>query len=95
MNMSQVTSCEIEKCAYNHGKSCHAFAITIGDGKAKPNCDTYCDFDLMGGVPNVSAGVGACKVYDCKHNQNLECGAQKISVGLRGSEVDCMTYTPV
>jgi len=36
--------------------------------------------------------VGACKVSDCSHNENLTCHAQGITVGFQMNGVDCLTY---
>jgi hypothetical protein len=36
--------------------------------------------------------VGACKVTACRYNDDLECGADSISVGHDKSGIRCMTY---
>ncbi len=38
------------------------------------------------------AGVGACKVIQCIHNEDLECQASSIDVGFANGLADCMTY---
>ena len=72
MDMVMVTRCDATECAYNMGDSCHAMAITIG-GKTDRKCDTFLSSSAKGGIPDVTAGVGACKVSICTYNKNLEC----------------------
>lgn len=38
--------------------------------------------------------VGACKMFDCRHNVALECQAPGIDIGPVQDEADCMTYAP-
>jgi hypothetical protein len=38
------------------------------------------------------AGVGACKVAECRHNESLECCASNICVGYHEKEIECLTY---
>jgi len=91
IEMPSVTSCSARECAYNADNSCHAKAITIGDG-AHPGCDTF-----LGGCSShtrsvTMAGVGACKVTGCRHNDDFECMANNITVGFAGGDVNCMTF---
>jgi hypothetical protein len=90
INMPGVSECAVAQCAYNSNKSCHAIAITIGDGD-RPLCDTYFNSSRHGGKKEM-AGVGACKVSACRHNADLECGAANILVGHEGNNVKCMTF---
>jgi hypothetical protein len=39
------------------------------------------------------AGVGACKVSACRYNQDYECAAEAIRVGLHQDHADCLTFT--
>ncbi len=91
MNMPKVTQCDAIQCAYNVDEICHALAITIGNG-SRPKCDTYCPYSMKGGDPSSTAGVGACKVLACGHNQDLECQAPNITVAFEAQEADCMTF---
>jgi hypothetical protein len=80
------------QCAYNQDNNCHALAITIGDGRS-PDCDTFFGQAEKGGDGSGIAGVGACKVSACAHNQSLECTAGEISVGRNEDKVFCRTCT--
>lgn len=91
MQMSQVKECEVERCAYNRGRKCHALAITIGD-MTHPHCDTFCGGSASGGDDGSTAGVGACKTGDCQFNRSLECTASSIRVSWCGDEADCVTF---
>lgn len=84
--------CTVENCSYNQNEICHAIAITIGDLPQNPACDTYCQSSAQGGVPDMTAGVGACKTSDCRFNKCLECTAEDIQVGMQGGEPDCLTF---
>jgi hypothetical protein len=48
--------------------------------------------DAEGGLPQVAAAVGACKVTGCIHNNHLMCGASEVAVGHEGNEVDCLSF---
>ncbi len=91
MEISMVSKCEVNDCAYNLDKMCHAMAITIGDG-INPKCDTFCQSMKKGGDISCVASVGACKVSSCIYNSGLECQASEISVGYKGQEPDCLTF---
>ncbi|AMX04045.1 hypothetical protein A3224_04330 [Microbulbifer thermotolerans] len=90
-DMPEVTQCVVSQCAFNANSSCHAKAITIGTG-TEPDCDTY-----FGNHKHTqsqrTAGVGACKMTDCKHNDDFECAADSIQVGDNGDGINCLTYT--
>jgi hypothetical protein len=70
---------------------CHAMAITVGDGVC-PTCDTFLDHSQKGGVMDMTGGVGACKVSECKFNDAFECSAPGIKVTPHGGHPDCSTY---
>ncbi len=93
MEMPKVMKCEISDCSYNMDNSCHAMAITIGNGML-PRCDTFCKSAMKGGDANCMACVGACKTSSCSYNSNLECEATAITVGYKGQEPNCMTFQP-
>jgi Domain of Unknown Function (DUF1540) len=90
LNLPGVAECSIGECAYNSHQSCHAIAITVGDGDM-PMCDTFF-VARAHSADKGHAGVGACKVSTCQHNRDLECGAGRILVGKLESRVRCMTY---
>lgn len=48
--------------------------------------------DQHGGVMDLTAGVGACKLDDCKFNKYYECVASSITVEMQKGQPDCMTY---
>lgn len=92
MKMPKVMECSAENCAYNSGKSCHAMAITVGEPAGGPSCDTFFAAEKHGGVLDMTAGVGACKLSDCKFNKDYECSASSITVGMHKGQPDCMTF---
>jgi hypothetical protein len=89
--MPAIEGCSAHDCAFNLDGDCHAKAITVGDG-LHPGCDTCFDSRRGrtadgGGI----AGVGACKVAGCQHNQDLECMAANIEIGMEGNAACCIT----
>lgn len=92
MKMPDVTECSAESCAYNKGMECHAIAITVGEPAGDPACDTFFEAEQHGGVDDMTAGVGACKLSDCSFNTNYECSASSITVGMMDGQADCMTF---
>lgn len=92
IEMPGVASCAVRQCAYNLDGSCHAKAITIGDG-VHPGCDTYLRSRRHTEATD-SAGVGACKVQACRYNRDFECTADGIRVDRRGGTPCCVTYEP-
>ncbi|MBI2521862.1 MAG: DUF1540 domain-containing protein [Bdellovibrio sp.] len=91
LEMSLVSQCSVDTCAYNIKNSCHAKAITVGDAN-NPNCDTFLGSAGHCKEQKRIAGVGACKVSSCKFNEDLECKADKISIGFSGKETYCLTF---
>jgi hypothetical protein len=91
--MPEVKSCGAARCGYNVDASCHARAITIGDGD-NPGCDTYLE-SVRHTRDATRAGVGACKVTACRHNLDFECHAEGIEVEMREGEAGCVTYEPL
>ncbi len=71
--------------------NCHAKAITVGD-EANPGCDTYFDTNLHTHESKRIAGVGACKMDDCQFNNDFECAADGVSVGMVDGKINCLTY---
>ncbi|WP_444891892.1 DUF1540 domain-containing protein [Microbulbifer sp. TRSA001] len=90
-DMPEVSQCAASQCAYNANDACHARAITIGDG-ADPDCDTFFT-NSRHSSSSRTAGVGACKMEDCKFNDDFECSAESIQIGLRGNSQHCQSYT--
>ncbi len=91
MEMPAVNQCAATGCAYNQQQTCHALAITIGDGQ-DAHCDTFFGVSFKGGVLSSVGKVGACKVSSCRHNVDLECQAPGIDVGYAHNTVDCLTF---
>ncbi len=91
IDMPTVAECTVMDCAYNMNSTCHAKAITIGDG-VHPGCDTFFDGNAHTKRTRI-AGVGACKVSGCSHNEDFEYMADRITVGFMGSTINCMTYS--
>lgn len=91
IEMPVVAECSVSECAYNAGNSCHARAITVGDG-VHPGCDTFLDATPHSRATDRNAGVGACKVSACRHNDDYECMAESIAVGHASQSVRCLTY---
>ncbi len=92
IEMPVVRKCMVNECCYNANSKCHARAITIGDS-VHPACDTY-----LAGMSHTLhtkqiAGIGACKTASCKHNEDLECMAESIQVGMIKNEANCMTFS--
>lgn len=90
--MTLVSSCDAVRCSYNLNNKCHAKAITIGDG-VNPECDTFLSSFEHTHEVNQMAGVGACKVSDCVHNNEFECAADNVSIGIVDGEVKCLTFS--
>lgn len=91
IEMPVVSKCAATKCSYNVHENCHAKAITVGDVH-DPNCDTFFQFKKHAKETRRIAGVGACKVQDCRHNEDFECTENAIKVGLVSNQVKCLNY---
>jgi hypothetical protein len=91
MDMSKISKCGVNACAYNKDQRCHALAITIGDAN-NPRCDTFFSSGSKGGDATSIGKVGACKVSVCKHNESLECSAGQIEVGTKQNTAYCLTF---
>ena len=92
--MPEVKHCSVESCGFNKNAGCHARAITVGDEET-PGCDTFFAIaDRAGHAKSVGriSGVGACKVADCKYNEDYECMADAIVVGFNNNKASCQTY---
>ncbi len=68
LEMAEVAECAAVDCAYNSDRMCRARAITVGDG-VEPQCDTAYNTGLHTRARTI-AGVGACKVSQCRHNND-------------------------
>jgi hypothetical protein len=90
-DIPNVQVCEVRSCAYNAGQTCHARAITVGEG-IHAACDTFFASDRHTRDTSSSAGVGACKVTGCRYNSDFECSAETIRVGLHDAHADCLTF---
>ena len=89
--MPVVTECMVSECVYNANSGCHARAITIGDS-IHPDCDTFLAGARHAKSVNQIAGIGACKTAGCKFNNDLECIAENIQVGMSNNKANCMTF---
>ena len=92
INVPVVSGCTAGECAYNVDEQCHARAITIGDG-VHAGCDTFLSATKHIRDNQQVAGVGACKVSGCVHNEDFECIADQIEVGQRAGDINCLTFT--
>lgn len=88
--MPKVVDCDARECAFNKNDRCHALAVNIGG--LQPDCDTFLTSGKKGGILNVTAGVGACKVEVCKYNMAYACTAPSIHVKILNNRPDCITY---
>jgi hypothetical protein len=90
IEMPEVEQCEVSRCAYNVGSTCHARAITVG------NMDKHlCDTMIMvkeHTQRKEAAGVGACRSANCVYNEDLECQADGINVTVSGGQAVCKTF---
>jgi hypothetical protein len=94
--MSKVEECSVVDCAYNELDACHAGAVTIAGPTGSAGCVTFIPLTIKGGFGQATAAVGACQHLECSYNDDLECGAPSIQVGLRGStKADCLTFEAV
>lgn len=91
IEMPIVAQCMVSECAYNANSSCQARAITIGD-EYQPGCDTFMAGSHHARSAGQAAGIGACKTVGCKFNDDLECTAESIRVGIIKNEANCMTF---
>lgn len=87
--MPCIKTCSVTECAYNHDKTCHARAVTVGDG-THPGCDTFFNCGKHCGSTS-AAGVGACKVSACIFNEDFECQATEIEISSDSSGAICKT----
>ena len=91
LEMPTVAQCMVNECVYNSGSSCHARAITVGDS-VHPGCDTFQAGAQHAKSVNQIAGIGACKTVVCRFNDDLECMAESVQVGMVKNEANCMTF---
>lgn len=91
IDMPVVGKCSVGECTYNLHNACQARAITVGDG-VHPGCDTFLQAAPHARDSGRHAGVGACKVVACQHNDDYECSADQIAVGHAGGGACCLTY---
>jgi len=91
LKTAKVRDCNAAECAYNAKNKCHAVAITIG-GDSSPLCNTSMKAAKKGGVPEIKARVGACKVENCQFNKSLECTAKCIRVEMHNAYAECTMF---
>ena len=93
VNMPEVLNCSQQKCVYNKASKCHALGITVGGGRKEHLCDTLIVAGEHTSREEIS-GVGACKSAGCAYNEDWECSADSIDVGVIGGQTECMTFKP-
>ena len=86
-----VASCDVASCAYHWHRSCFARAITVGEVRS-PACDTFVPSDVHCSTSDMQAGVGACKMVECRHNRDFMCEADSITVETREGQPVCATF---
>lgn len=91
-HVTEVSTCSVESCSFNHDHDCGAFAITVTGGGEGAACGTFIDTGSLGGLTKVLAHVGACQRSDCSHNENLMCGASDVRIGPGADDADCLSY---
>lgn len=93
LEMPLVTECLASLCAYNKNQKCHARAITIGD-TLHPGCDTFLKGSAHIKQASQIAGIGACKMGNCKYNEDFECVAESVRIGVEKRGANCNTFAP-
>ncbi len=89
MDMTQISTCNAQSCAYNMNGLCHTLAITVGP---HAECNTYVHASSRGGFDDANGGIGSCLASECKFNERLECGAPRINVASHDKHADCETF---
>ena len=90
--MSQVAECTVPECVYNRTGHCFARAITVGPA-VHTECLTFFSANHHTARRGEAAGVGACKVYACRHNDDYECSAANVHVGYADGEIGCLSFS--
>ena len=91
LEMPIVTKCMASECAYNLNSNCHARAITVGNS-LQPGCDTFMAGSRHTKSVNQIAGIGACKTVGCKFNDDFECMAENVQIGMVKNEANCTIF---
>lgn len=93
IEISDVARCSVPECVYNRSGQCYACAITVGND-GHPACDTF--HSANDHVPKrpQRAGVGACKSFSCRYNEDFECVAGRVYVGWAEDfhYIGCLSY---
>jgi hypothetical protein len=92
LHVTEVSTCTVDKCAFNHEHECNAYAITVSGGADHASCGTFIDTSSLGGLPKVLAHVGACQRGECVHNDHLMCNAHDVRIGPGADEADRLSY---
>ena len=92
IRMADVAECTVPECIYNRGSRCYARAVTVGVAEG-PECQTFYSGNHHAPKGEQTAGVGACKVNDCRHNDRYHCEAERVYVGYNRNEVACLTFS--
>ena len=92
--MPEVKHCTAKSCGFIRDSGCHARAITVGYPEA-PGCDTFfaiADTSEHAKSTGRTSGVGACKVSDCRFNEDYECMADEVTLAYSKNQAHCQTY---
>jgi hypothetical protein len=87
---ARIFECQAEECSYNVMGKCRTIGINVGG--PDPLCDTFVETGVKGGLIGAITKVGACKVGNCVHNEDLECMADGIRVVYQNDRALCSLY---
>jgi Domain of Unknown Function (DUF1540) len=85
-----VSMCSVNECLHNSGINCGAGTITIGS--VYPACESFMEGAYPAGRMNQEAFVGSCKMRNYKFNDDLECMAGIILMGVVENKAICITF---
>lgn len=92
--LTTINTCTVTACSFNAEQSCNAGGITVAGTPDHAECGTFIALDVRGGLPTAGAHVGACQRVECKHNKDLLCSAESVTIGAGADTADCLTYEP-
>lgn len=96
---SENLSCNATNCTHNFSRECKAGAINVGGQGAMSSsgttCTTFVDRANSSFVNSVNAlntdtGNIRCEAYNCVHNENKGCHAEKVEIDAQNSH--CNTF---
>ena len=93
MEMTLISECNLETCAFNKNRMCRTWGITVGP---HGECNTFVHASARGGFPEIHGGLGACLASNCQFNVSLECRAANVKIALDDEKhADCKTYSEI